>query len=524
MTDFVSSFEKHLDTMFRITHSSNFNTSIQALVLIQQISSTHHISTDRYMRTLYESLLDPRLLKSSKQTMYLNLLYKSLKDDISARRVKAFVKRLLQIISLHEPSFACAILYLVGALQSSFPSLKTMLATPEALDEDEEEVFADVPDEGDAPAALPPPAKTNPSHHSSTYDGRKRDPEHSNADRTCLWELTPWQTHYHPSASLFALRLLDSGPQPPKPDPISHSLMHFLDRFAYRNVKPKKSVDAKTRGTSLMQPALGNAGAADRLLGAGVGVTGAVGAEINTEAFWSKQVQDVAADEVFFHRYFSDLAPSRKKAKEKKKKGGAGGEDGSDVDVDPELDADEDEIWKALVGSKPDIDAGGSDVDVDEDDDEDMGDFDEAMEDEDGEGSADEGERDLEDVLGSDFGDDDDDEEAADDDEGGLLLKDVDLASDDLEEAADDDDDDDDTPFGLEEESDAIFDSDEEAPVALPTADELLALTAETKKGGKGRESKQDRKAKRRKLSSLPMFASADDYAKLLENDDDEDM
>jgi len=512
--------------MFRITHSSNFNTSIQALVLIQQISSTHHISADRYMRTLYESLLDPRLLKSSKQTMYLNLLYKSLKDDISVRRVKAFVKRLLQIISLHEPSFACAILYLVGALQTSVPSLKAMLSTPEALDEDEEEAFADVLDAADAPAVLPPPSKVNPSHHSSRYDGRKRDPEHSNADRTCLWELAPWRAHYHPSASLFAQRLLENGPQPPKPDPVSHTLMHFLDRFAYRNVKPK-SVDATTRGTSLMQPALGNAGAADRLIGAGTGATGAVGAEINTEAFWSKQVADVAADEVFFHRYFSDLAPHKKAKKAAAKKKGVADDD-SDVDVDPELDADEDEIWKALVGSKPDIDA-GSDVDVDDDDDEDedmdMDGFEQAMEygDSDGEGSEGEGERDLEDVLGSDF--DDDGEEDAD--ESGLALDDANVATDveaaDAEDDDDDDDDDDDnSPFGLEEESDAIFDSDEDAPVALPTADELLALT-EVKKGSKGRESRQDRNAKRRKLSTLPIFASADDYAKLLENDD-EDM
>jgi len=511
--------------MFRITHSSNFNTSIQALVLIQQISSTHHISTDRYMRTLYESLLDPRLLKSSKQTMYLNLLYKSLKDDISVRRVKAFVKRLLQIISLHEPSFACAILYLVGALETTFPSLKTMLSTPEAFGDDEEEAFADVPEEGETLPPPPPPSTSNHSHHTITYDGRKRDPEHSNADRTCLWELSPWTSHYHPSASLFATRLLESGPQPPKPDPVSHTLMHFLDRFAYRNTKPK-AVDS-TRGTSLMQPALGNTGALDRLIGTGASATGSVGAEINTEAFWSKQVQDVAADEVFFHRYFSDLAPSRKKAKKAAKKGGKDAADDSDVEIDePELDADEDEIWKALVGSKPDIDVGNDiDDDDDEDDEEgDMDDFDEAMEDDESGDQISEGneDRDLEDVLGSDFGDE---EVGKDDNELNRLELGAEEDDESVEieiEAADDNDDD--TPFGLEEESDAIFDSDEDAPVALPTADELLAL-ASTKKDGKGnKESRQDRKAKKRKLSSLPMFASAEDYAKLLENDDDEDM
>lgn len=178
------SFETHLDTMFRITHSSNFNTSIQALMLIQQISTTHHISTDRFLRTLYESLLDPRLLRSSKQTMYLNLLFRSLKSDVSVRRVKAFVKRLLQVIVLHEPSFACAALYLISELSSTFPSVKSMLDTPEALEDDGEEVFRDVPD-STTPAAV----QAQSGRLQPTYDGRKRDPEHCNAERTCTWEL-----------------------------------------------------------------------------------------------------------------------------------------------------------------------------------------------------------------------------------------------------------------------------------------------------------------------------------------------
>ena len=43
-------------------------------MLIQQLSTSRHVATDRFYRTLYESLLDPRLSTSSKQTLYLNLL------------------------------------------------------------------------------------------------------------------------------------------------------------------------------------------------------------------------------------------------------------------------------------------------------------------------------------------------------------------------------------------------------------------------------------------------------------------
>lgn len=175
--------------MFRITHSSNFNTSIQALMLIQQISQSLHISTDRFMRTLYESLLDPRLLTSSKQTMYLNLLYRSLKTDASLRRVKAFVKRLLQTLTLHDPPFICAALYLVHELETTFPSIASMLSQPEMLDEDEEEVFRDVPEDREEPQPAKSQSNGSFKAHSNGYDGRKRDPDHSNADKTCLWEL-----------------------------------------------------------------------------------------------------------------------------------------------------------------------------------------------------------------------------------------------------------------------------------------------------------------------------------------------
>jgi ribosome biogenesis protein MAK21 len=98
-----SRIEKHLDTLFLITHTSTFNSSLQALVLIQQISAslesaaassskdvgegtskgglktTAKSTKDRYYRTLYSSLHDPRLADSSKQAMYLNLLFKSIK-------------------------------------------------------------------------------------------------------------------------------------------------------------------------------------------------------------------------------------------------------------------------------------------------------------------------------------------------------------------------------------------------------------------------------------------------------------
>ena len=69
---------------------------------------------DRFYRTLYASLLDARLGTSSKQTLYLNLLFRSLKADASQERVAAFVKRLIQTLPAHQPAFVCGALHLLG--------------------------------------------------------------------------------------------------------------------------------------------------------------------------------------------------------------------------------------------------------------------------------------------------------------------------------------------------------------------------------------------------------------------------
>jgi ribosome biogenesis protein MAK21 len=163
--------ETHMDTLFKIAHSANFNTGIQALLLIQHLSTARSLGTDRFYRTLYESLLDPRLVSSSKQSLYLNLLLRALKNDVDVRRVKAFAKRMLQITHLHHPAFVCGLLYVVAHLQGTFPDLKTLINEPE------ESIFDD-------------DTEVRP-----VYDGRKRDPEYSNAQRSCLWELVSQVSH-----------------------------------------------------------------------------------------------------------------------------------------------------------------------------------------------------------------------------------------------------------------------------------------------------------------------------------------
>ncbi len=154
-------------------------------MLIEQLATSKHIAVDRFYRTLYESLLDPRLITSSKHALYLNLLYRALRSDLNVKRVKAFAKRILGVMTLHQPPFICGILYLLRELETTFPELKSLLNDPEENDDDEE-VFCDVVENG---AGSMLQEQHDRRSHKISYDGRKRDPEHSNADKSCLWEL-----------------------------------------------------------------------------------------------------------------------------------------------------------------------------------------------------------------------------------------------------------------------------------------------------------------------------------------------
>jgi ribosome biogenesis protein MAK21 len=195
---------------------------------------------------------------------------------------------------------------------------------------------------------------------------------------------------------------------------------------------------------------------------------------LNSEQFWRRKVDDVRVDEVFFHTYFEKSGKAKQADRKTKKKDRRkdDSEDGSD---------DDDEIWQALVKSRPDVEGDGGD-------DDDLSDFDmDDMMSDDEAGGMDGG---VELNLGSD--DDEDIEEEA---VGGH------------HEAEDDDDFEN---FDLDDE-DAFMDSDAEVPVELNLGDD----DDEDK-------DKDGRKTKKRKLKSLPTFASMDDYAKLIGDDDSE--
>ncbi|KAJ8688979.1 RNA-binding ribosome biosynthesis protein mak21 [Pleurotus ostreatus] len=497
--------QKHIDTLFMVTHKSTFNISLQALVLIQQIASSlstpvdpssatsssklapsqiYKSIVDRYYRSLYASLHDPRLPHSSKQAMYLNLFFKSVKADHDLERVKALIRRFVQVLvsgGSGATEFVAGGLYLLGELFSSIPGLRSMVNTPSKTDE--------------------------------VYDPRKRDPQYAHASASPLWELTPLLNHYHPAISLHARQILSSQPITASADLSLNTLSHFLDRFVYKNPKKVKGDNdgvgirstnsAKPKGSSVMQPAATTIDGASgvKLMKGEVGDPGGL---VNEESFLRRRPQDIPVDQLFFHKYFV--------RKHEQSKGVSRPKDAEDDDTDVDSDAnqgtkdsgdrvdgaaegappseegtddeEEAEIWKAMKASMPNV--AGDEDELDDSDIDSPLDLDPEIDDSDSESN----------VSGSEDSDADDLDLVEDSDADDLIPLDE-------------------VPDGLIE-----YDGSDSGGEDEEGQEDEWGGVLDTKK----RKRTDDKQSRRKKLKSLPTFASYEDYAKLIEDGPEDDI
>ncbi|XP_035672008.1 CCAAT/enhancer-binding protein zeta-like [Branchiostoma floridae] len=331
--------DTQINELFKVVHAVNFNISVQALMLLYQVMDSRQAVSDRYYTALYRKLSDPELKHSSRQAMFLNLLYKSVKSDVAFKRVKAFIKRILQVCCGQQPSFVCGALFLVSEIAKVHPGLRTItLATEESDDEehfedvelpeeeaaveDEEEVVEETESTEEQQEEVTKPSDTGGSGASwvhrlgkgktqtSQYDPQGRNPLYCGADGSCLWELCKLANHFHPSVALFAKKILDGEAIQYSGDPLQDfTLARFLDRFVFRNPKQRK----QDPGQSVMQPK------STRFEPRGVKRF-----PVNSEEFLQTDEQKIPVDEVFFHRFFSKRAQFGRKATD--------GDDDSDIE------------------------------------------------------------------------------------------------------------------------------------------------------------------------------------------------
>ncbi|NXK49006.1 CEBPZ protein, partial [Chauna torquata] len=359
--------KEQMNTLFKVLHLVNFSTSVQALMLLFQVMDSQQTVSDRYYAALYKKLLDPGLAACSKPSMFLNLVYKSLKADVVLRRVKAFVKRLLQVTSGQMPPFICGTLYLLSELLKVKPGLRVQLQDHVESDEEEcfkdqgeaeenEEKFVDADElEREKRNTTENSAKTNSSssaaswvHHVNmrgrksgvSYDPLHRSPLYCGAESTSLWELKKLSEHFHPSVALFAKTILEGNHIQYSGDPLQDfTLMRFLDRFVYRN--PKLHKGKENTSSVVMQRKKKQF------------MTDTQNLAVNSKEFLARDESKIPVDEVFFHRFYTKFDKRREKQKRQ--------EDEESVE-----DVDDDEFERALDAFEADdsaIDVGQDDLD-----------------------------------------------------------------------------------------------------------------------------------------------------------------
>jgi ribosome biogenesis protein MAK21 len=475
----VAPVVKHVDALFRIVHSEAFTTSVRALVLISRIalgdaddsnSNNNNNSrgknghgkkgkgkrkgegkgppaataqadeseqgiTTRFYRALYAKLLSPQVSTRAYNTLFLNLLYRSMKRDPSTRRVMAFVKRLglcaLQVrrsivaafcvprSPLHprrlppapqsSPPVAAGLLFLTAEVCRARPALRAVM---QGVDNAEPSSSSS----SDPATAAPPRVEDDDdeaaAHSLGNFEASKREPLYAVAEGAvpAAWEASLLAQHYHPSVQTFASSLLSTQRIAFAGDPTKDfSLSAFLNRFAYKN--PKKQHAEKIRGS-------------------GVDAAGASAGEepINTSAFLRTSAADVAPDKKFFYKFFGEQeklrAEGKSKDRSRRKKGSDGDDDdGEGDDEEEEMDAFAQKLAEDMMkdGGDPDMDD-FSDDDLDDDDDEEGEDGDVGDDDEDADGDVfrrSEGLGQFHDNEDDDEDDEDDgDEEEEDDEEG----------------------------------------------------------------------------------------------------------
>lgn len=275
-----TSYEEHYNTLFRVAHSQALGPATQALAFLLQVSQSQTTQSDRFYRALYSRLNDAAEAGEPKQARFLSLLLKAMQADTDSRRLKAYMKRLLQASLYGTASFAgaCALVLSECFKGRKLGPLKSYISLAESWDAEENFVDADrvVEDaprvetlDGDEEKVDRPredhmlilPGKDskqvegkqdNAPTRDGKYDPMRRDPQYSRAEGSSLWELVALCSHFHPSVSLFANTMcVELKNVRYDSDPLQDfSMIAFLDKFSYKKAKNRvaKSLYGKRSG------------------------------------------------------------------------------------------------------------------------------------------------------------------------------------------------------------------------------------------------------------------------------------
>ncbi|XP_068219686.1 CCAAT/enhancer-binding protein zeta-like [Palaemon carinicauda] len=146
--------QDQLQTLYKLCHIVNFAVATQALQLIYQVVTSKDQVEDRFYQALYGQMQDPTFGSSTGSAAFLNLVFKAMMRDDSLERRQAFVKRLLQVAQYQAPHLICGMLFLVSEITKEKADMKGAIQTVlqchvESNDVDDFETFEDI-DEADS--------------------------------------------------------------------------------------------------------------------------------------------------------------------------------------------------------------------------------------------------------------------------------------------------------------------------------------------------------------------------------------
>ncbi|KRX05960.1 hypothetical protein PPERSA_01038 [Pseudocohnilembus persalinus] len=328
----------------------------------------------KLLTQILRGLQSPDMTGTSLHELFFDILYFALKQDYSLNRVRAFLKRLLQVAMHNEAHFAITSLIFVSKILKIHPSLQAMFSHSEKfyLEEDDEEHFVDQDssdgeehfvdqDESDDENAKQKKVdqkklqKKNNNNKDSqqkqgnnkdkqykpTYDPQKREPLYANAQDCGMWEVNILCKHSHPTISKFANMLLKGQDIIYKSNPlVDFTLANFLDRFSLKKMKKKegKGVQAlKAKGKIRMSK---------------------FEQELTVDSVLNKVKNDqMREDEKYFIKYFEQ------KHKKMEREGVQKKEKKTQEELEDEMDEYADELFTQKM-QDPDID---DDLSFDED-------------------------------------------------------------------------------------------------------------------------------------------------------------
>lgn len=318
-----NSIQQHVDTLYKLVHLTPFNIALHALALLQEISDD---TNDRFYSALYKKLLDPKLNLSCHHAMFINLMFKALSKDSNTARVKAFIKRLLQVCLYSSVPLVCSLLYMIshvisrrkfslfaGNIEPQNDAFAAYSLKENEDDYEENYIDADKEENKNEEDKVEEQEEKKPlrgwlhcemnrrtsSAWSSLYNPMARNPAYSGADKTAYIELLYLSKHFHPTVALFSNKIIKQELITYTGDPlVDFTLSKFLERFVFKNPKVKsnedKGPDPQLAQRKYYQP------------------SGLRAIQVTSSRYLSTDAKDIPVDEMFLFNFLKEKFKGRR--------------------------------------------------------------------------------------------------------------------------------------------------------------------------------------------------------------------